>query len=384
MEVECSSCNETINNIDFFECDGCTKKYHLRCDGIKKKELLARKESTRLRLFCNECLKATDEIQSENIKTVLSFVHKIDYYSQVQEKQHSQIAYDVERIKDALQMVTKNLAEIKSNEMKSTEGLSYADMVKKSKNLPVIIKPKETKQTSSATIEEVKNKVSYKEVKANGIRKMRDGSIAINCNSQAESIKIKEIVQNKIGDKYVVEIPAPIKPRLKILSIDQEMSHEEMIEDLKFKNYALSEAEIVVKTTIKRNNKNKNKVCYDAIIEVEEDIYNVLLMMKVVVLGWHRYRVVENISMTRCYKCCGFGHMAKDCKNKQACSKCGEDHKHSECKSSELKCINCCVLKEKLKIDLDVKHSAYDKNCQIFKKRYSQLKEKFSVRFQNK
>lgn len=383
MEDECEICKEKINDNEFFECDGCVKKIHSKCDGVKKKELLARRESTRLKIFCSECLKAPNEIQGENVKTVLKFVHKIDYFSQVQEKQQAQIAYDVERIKDQLNMFNKKISEINSNETKSTD-VSYADIVKKTKKLPVIIMPKETKQTSNVTIEEIKNKVSYKEVKVNGITKMRNGGIAINCDSQTESIKIKELVQRKIGEKYTLEVPATIKPRLKIMNIDQEMSNEEMIEDLKFKNGALNEAAIVVITKISRNNKNKNKKCYDAIIEVEEDTYNVLLMMKMVVLGWHRYRVVENIPMTRCYKCCGFGHMAKDCRNKQACSKCGEEHKFSECKSSELKCTNCCVLKERLKIDINVNHEAYDKNCQVSKKKYDQLKEKYSSRFRNK
>ena len=50
--------------------------------------------------------------------------------------------------------------------------------------------------------------------------------------------------------------------------------------------------------------------------------------------------------MTQCYKCQGFNHIAKDCKNAQKCLRCAGAHKSTECPdknkdSLKLKCSNC-------------------------------------------
>ena len=43
----------------------------------------------------------------------------------------------------------------------------------------------------------------------------------------------------------------------------------------------------------------------------------------------------------RCYKCQRYGHIAKVCKGKQRCGKCGGDHAYGECGDKERKCCNC-------------------------------------------
>lgn len=43
---------------------------------------------------------------------------------------------------------------------------------------------------------------------------------------------------------------------------------------------------------------------------------------------------------TQCFKCQGFGHMQRECRNSVKCVRCGEDHKDRECKV-KAKCANC-------------------------------------------
>ena len=59
------------------------------------------------------------------------------------------------------------------------------------------------------------------------------------------------------------------------------------------------------------------------------------------------YKVEEfraPISITQCYNCQCFGHMAKTCRSKQKCLICGENHSHKGCPSRESRkptCANC-------------------------------------------
>lgn len=229
-------------------------------------------------------------------------------------KSQAQIAYDVERIKDKLDLVSKDVSRMKVVNNNGDEQMSYASVVKKSKDLPVIVKPKDNQQ-SAVTIVDIKSKITFKVVKVNGFLKMKDGGVAINCPSQAESIKIIEMAQNKVGEKYSVEIPVPFKPRMKILNVFDEMTDEEVVDNLKSQNTALENTDIVVKAVIKRNNRNNKTDVngFDVIIEADQDACDTMLSMQSVNLGWSRCRIIEHIYVKRCFKCCGYGHLSADC-----------------------------------------------------------------------
>ncbi|KAJ8983457.1 hypothetical protein NQ317_013332 [Molorchus minor] len=57
-------------------------------------------------------------------------------------------------------------------------------------------------------------------------------------------------------------------------------------------------------------------------------------------LRWSRGKAYDYVYVNRCYKCLGFNHIAKDCRNSKACSKCSLDHE-GECKTKQNKCTNC-------------------------------------------
>ena len=71
------------------------------------------------------------------------------------------------------------------------------------------------------------------------------------------------------------------------------------------------------------------------------------------------YRTAPQV--TQCYKCQGFNHIAKDCKNAQKCLRCAGAHKSTECPdknkdSLKLKCSNC-----------NGEHVASSKECPKFR-----------------
>lgn len=61
-----------------------------------------------------------------------------------------------------------------------------------------------------------------------------------------------------------------------------------------------------------------------------------------VMIGFMSFNVREFIPPPRCYKCQGYGHIAKVCKGKQRCGKCGGHHEYGQCGVSDVrKCCNC-------------------------------------------
>lgn len=67
-----------------------------------------------------------------------------------------------------------------------------------------------------------------------------------------------------------------------------------------------------------------------------------------------------------CFKCCGYGHPAKYCQNKECCHKCGEEHLAKDCLENDfsLNCPNCRVMGYS-----ETCHSARDPECPVYKRK---------------
>lgn len=89
----------------------------------------------------------------------------------------------------------------------------------------------------------------------------------------------------------------------------------------------------VVKIYSDKNTRDEN---YNAIIELEATTAANILNARKISIGWDMCKVYGYVSINRCFKCLGYNHLAKDCKNKLACSKCGGEHKEEECKNNEM------------------------------------------------
>lgn len=63
---------------------------------------------------------------------------------------------------------------------------------------------------------------------------------------------------------------------------------------------------------------------FNAVIEVDVDVYNVLIFTGKVNLGWDKCAVFDGIFIRRCYKCLGFGHKSTECSGNNICADCAE------------------------------------------------------------
>lgn len=82
-------------------------------------------------------------------------------------------------------------------------------------------------------------------------------------------------------------------------------------------------------------------------------------------IDWDECKVYQYIQVKRCYKCLGFNHTAKTCKNKLACSKCASEHNVRECEAENMNCVNCVEFNKKHNENTDTCLHAFARGCHV-------------------
>lgn len=106
-----------------------------------------------------------------------------------------------------------------------------------------------------------------------------------------------------------------------------------------------------------------------AVIEVPPDKRRILLNQGRVYLEWFSCRVTDHLHILQCFRCLGFGHIAKNCSAADdTCGHCGGKHESRACpKTGARKCYNC----DRAKMSA-TNHSALDLSaCPILQQKIS-------------
>lgn len=393
--IVCRKCNEETPESDIFECYGCTRVLHVTCDKLLKRDYDAWKRSSRLKLFCMECCEKTDSIVADNIKLILKYVEKIDLHTQLNQVAQKDTDLQLNKVVSTNEKIETSVIEIKnsigggtdqrntsysvsaesseSNNANNNNRIkTFARVVRESMKPSIVVKPKKAGRNSKETFDEIKSKVSYRDIEACGVRNVHGGGLLINCESNSATIKLKQMVEKELGDKYEVKLPSIAKPRLKIVNATNDLSESEIPNEIRAQNNWIDEtAEIGVKAILKKKKSVYGEV--DIIIEIDNKTYDKMMTTRRLNLGWKRCNVVEHIHVTRCFKCSGFNHVSKHCKNDTACGKCSAAHKTSECKANIEKCANCSRANDKYKLKIDCQHNSWSKICPSLKRKTSEF-----------
>lgn len=390
----CAKCTKNIDDEkeEFFECDGCWAMHHTKCVGVKKSELTARKGSKSLKLFCEKCFVEPNRVMSDNIQKILRYIYKIDLSTQKQEENNKNVEIMLKKIGDERSEDNNNLKEIKQqidnikghiddgcdtlraeiikatqtplsvlsgNEVWNNNKQTYASVVSADKSL--IVLPKKKDGNSERTKQMLMDMIDPTTCGINQIKTLSDGSVLLKCKTNEAIERIEKQVNEKEGENYIIkETDGGERSRVKVVGMSKQYETEEL--NAIIKNQHLSENAFVRVLKIYAD-KNIRADCYNAIIEFDEMTARNVLNDKKISVGWDMCKVFKYIRINRCFKCLGFNHMAKDCKNKIACSKCGGAHKVEECKSQKLSCINCVEYAKKNKEKIDTNHHAFAHKC---------------------
>lgn len=93
------------------------------------------------------------------------------------------------------------------------------------------------------------------------------------------------------------------------------------------------------------------------ILEIDPKTHKTTVELQKLKIGWKKCRAFDYVSMVRCYKCWGYNHYVKECKNNVICRKCAGNHDEKECQSQAKKCANCISMVQEYKLTgIDINH----------------------------
>lgn len=370
MDMDCEKCG--VATKEYIECDSCDVLLCLDCSSARKLDMTSRKGSKCLRVLCPDCR----ENKYDRLKEITKLLYKIDLFNQQQKE--TQAKNDDVMVSFSRQLKTlelkMNALETGEKNTKPTKQNSYANAVKQNIVKPaVIVKPK-NKQESRKTREEICNKVDKSMVNVCGTRNARDGGVVLRCENAAETQKVKQLFDEKLGAEYEVVLPKAKCPRLRITNIDADIQKDDILTELKNHNSQMERMNMKLIAVIRK--KHKDSEYNDIIIEVDGAGYKKLKELEKVKLPWRECKIFDHLYIIRCYKCCGFFHKSVDCKINQKCHKCSGPHKFSDCHSKKDCCINCKLANVQYNMKLDTNHSAWSANCPVLKRHQSKLANK--------
>lgn len=267
--------------------------------------------------------------------------------------------------------------------MQKTENKkSYSEAAVNKQEAVIIIKPLEEgeEKSSEMTKKDIKNKIDVSKLGV-GITKMKKasgGAIVIGCKDKNQVEILKRSVTSDLGEKYIIRDPKKKKLKIKIFDIEKEdcQREQELWRKIEEQNGLVEnsiQGRIVHKSEYGREKRST------IIAEVDAKTYERMLEEGKVKIGWNICKVQDYIGILRCYKCSGYYHFAKDCKNNIACGNCAGKHVTKECKIETKKCVNCEEKIKNFKIkDINSNHSAFDKNCPYYKKEYEKQRNKIN------
>lgn len=230
----------------------------------------------------------------------------------------------------------------------------------------VLIKPeKEDKRNNEEIKAAVLKGLSKvrKNLKVRSIRQMRKQGLVVEVMTQRDVEVIESCDLRKIG--FVMERPKKIDPSAIIYGVEREYKEEDLKEDLVKKNLDISseseaeEAKKLIKFVHSFKAKDERRVNW--IIQLPPKYHKALTSKGRAFLMWRSYGIRNYVNVTKCYKCHGYGHIAKACSSQsQLCSFCGsDDHLRKDCRRKESPvCINCTRAKRK-----ETGHVVHDQKC---------------------
>jgi hypothetical protein len=261
-----------------------------------------------------------------------------------------------------------------------------------SKNL-LIIKPKDNNKKSFETEKMAKSILNKNNcnIQVRNARKISKGGIAIECNTSEECEEALKLISNKSEDLIATK-PAKKTPKIVIYGVPENMCETEIIDEIidnniDIKNYLESingeniEQEINIKFKFRQKQRS---YLNNWVLEVSPNLHKIIANKRSILIGWKSCSFANYISIIRCYKCNGFSHIAKDCRQEtESCGHCGKTHKTKECdQSHDQFCTNCDKHNKSSKTrslnHFATNHSSYSNKCESLLRIKSIIQAKFN------
>lgn len=357
-EIVCFRCLEEIDEgEECCECDCCLKKIHKQCMTLSSSEMRVIPLQKRLLMFvCDSCKK---------LFTKLPYMIRM---LETLKKDFEMFKINIETSKNSeIKDLRQTIKEITTKNLETPLVTTYASAMNGHNNKPVsnipnlIIKPKK-KQDSKKTKEELCNNIKPAQLKIGikNTRETKNGNVVISCQTKQEIEKLKTEAERTLGREYDVHITKLRNPRIKIIGYRGDATEEEIEKDIREQNLFMTERDELKVTYIKKHKHNNYKTIF---AECSPGLFHKVTNIKKVCIQWERYRVYEDISILRCFKCQEFYHKTSECNNKVVCEYCMGEHDIRECPKTTKKCKNCVTANLKFNTNHNSDHKTSCPEC---------------------
>lgn len=390
----CFKCKLPLEDVRaIIQCTVCKLYFHAKCGNVDMRGFHMKKSTWK----CGKCEPQISEVKMVDVNKgersrKRSRVDEITVDQEFISEINANLQFLVEKTKALDQkidlLLNENLnlkAEIASlKESKQITGVSqqsnknvaatstYATVVSKNNdNKVLIVKQKCMEKDIKQVKEDIRKNVNPLDIGA-GLslgKPTKNGGIILKCGNEKELTNIQAHIQEKMGDSYSVDVPKLLNHRIKVVGV-----HES--------EYSLTDDEIVSKienqNSLQNNSDKKIKILrktkivnnrFTMVLEVDPTTYGIFIDKEKMNIGWNRCNVFNDYGIRRCFRCCSYGHILKDCTENKVCAKCSGNHDFKECTVNTVKCANCVVSNKKYGLNVDVEHVAWDVNkCESYKR----------------
>ncbi|XP_046145653.1 uncharacterized protein LOC123988938 [Osmia bicornis bicornis] len=253
----------------------------------------------------------------------------------------------------------------------STANGKAAEVGKKKKRKPqarrkaeaILLKPSGGK-TFAEVLGTIRKSVKPEDCGAEvrSIRRTRAGELLLELRNTSPNARLgfTDALKKAVGEDSDVRELIP-KDRIEIRDMDGCTSKEEVETALRsvLPEY-VGALDIVVFRT------NNQGQCM-AVVAMEQPAAVKVLQLSHIKIGWVSCRIRRRTTVSRCYKCLGYGHESRQCKGldrSTLCFRCGTaNHRSAVCKAIP-RCFLCAEGQEKPE---DCKHVAGSGTCKVFR-----------------
>lgn len=223
-----------------------------------------------------------------------------------------------------------------SQEFVRTDRLRKSSRVtalKKNDNKVLVVKHKGSEKKILQVKEDLRKKVNPSDIGA-GLslgKPTKNGGIILKCGNEKDLGNIQAQIQDKMGDSYSVDVPKVLEHRIKVVGVNESeysLGDQEVVAKIKKQNN-IQESPNKKINIIRRSNVVNRR--FNIVMEVDATTYGVFIEKKRINIGWNRCLVYNEYGIRRCFRCCRYGHLLKDCKENKVCARCCGSHDFKEC-----------------------------------------------------
>jgi hypothetical protein len=222
---------------------------------------------------------------SENLENINQIVTAIV-------TQNCEMTGELRVLRPILENVNNDVKHIKRTLSCNEQVNLQKNNIKKKQDPIVLVKPKTKTQNMQEITKEIKDTIDPSLVGATGLIETKNALI-LKCKNDEGIKKAKEEIHNKLGEKYEVKTPNNIiNPSLKIVGLNEKLSNDVIIKNIKTQNMFMEDEDNIKILTVKeRESINERNKTYTIYVDVSPKVYNKLLKHEKVNIGWSRCRI---------------------------------------------------------------------------------------------